>query len=45
MMDIRVRTLRWRCDWRTLYRFGFYHYGANRVLRVGKLCVTLWRLD
>lgn len=44
MMDIRIRTLWWRFDWRELHRFGLYHYGANRVFRIGKLCVTLWRI-
>ena len=44
-MDYRIRTLGNRFDWRTLYRFGFYHYGAHRVFRIGKLCITLWRIS
>lgn len=43
--DFRVKQLGRFFDWRTLSRFGFYHYGVHRVLRVHKLCVFLWRLS
>lgn len=43
-MDIRVKQISRRLDWRTLYRFGFYHYGPYRVFRIGKLCIFLWEI-
>ena len=43
--DYRVKQLTERFDWRVKWRLGFYHFGCNRVFRIGKLCITLWRLS
>ena len=44
-MDFRTRALWGRFDWRVKWRFGFYHYGVHRYLRIGKLGIQLWRLS
>ena len=44
-MDLRIKgPLLGRFDWRVKYRFGFYHYGVWRYLRLGKLGVQLWEI-
>lgn len=43
-MDFRLRQAG-RFDWRVKWRFGFYHYGVWRYLRIGKLGIKLWSLQ
>lgn len=42
--DYRVLHLFDRLDWRAKYRFGLYHYGCWRYLRIGKLGIQLWEI-
>jgi hypothetical protein len=44
-MDYRIsKLLLGRFDWRVKWRFGFYHYGVWRYLRIGKLGIQLWEI-